>query len=1064
MIFTLSSTQIDTIKNNTFPIKDGDGKQLVNLKKVDLKISGTDSLLTFYIDIKENVSSPKIFGNQTAKNLMKMLLFEVINNDMSNEVINCKTQPELEEILSKYGVRKVFINPTEEFSGDKKDINSHMIEGDYFTLSYTKELLLPESTISFFSLGIVLFNDLNTYILEKNIKPQFIEKRILMSDVQVFPLISTNIEGEEVISSLINDLRLSKSLFNNNSDSSYSLLQNINENVEIDTKNIKLLSERKLEFSDDKYFSNAYFSRNINGNLSFLFNLDYKALIKNISAYKTQILHTNLIDEFTSQINMASMKVLRRKVIKTNNSDKARIEYRNDTLTSIASGADSKKEPIFIQSVSQKNLGSIRETSVSYSTVREGSFRTFDITDFEIYGLKTGLYQYGIEITLVDNFTNYLKGLINEAQKHLLNLTEYLSETEKIVKTKKEYTEKNKFLQPTVPSGDYQVIQNLPNITSEQIGVYDALAGSFTNKFVKEYGNSKWVTMNNNAVAHFIGLLNLFGVKLATSSNGLNVSSAFVSMLEPSTATAESIMYFINTYQRFIRQIDRIAQNNRNNNAIVNYWFTNEYVDASEKIEIGYEFVQNEKKNGFCLVTTNQLESIVTANISKYTKNNLIEDSIAYNNRYKFIGPRTIKSINKIINLDDTIQDPELINQFSFAELETDIKRQNNLGDAGSIVPITNLGFMGMSTSQQQFNLRLNNIMEKYSISVPSLFKTVNKKVDDIKDYNDVKPTLDSKVDPAYLFLSLSKLTDKKSNSIIEKQKKLKFISPKSLTTAHKKKYTSTVPYQIISLAFNRARIFNKEEEYLSSLDFHSIYLLFYNTIHRIEYLELLPIRPDKKTRPFINVKNENWVPLTNEKVRSLTENSAPILCRLRIYQDQSINIDDWEQIKMPIYNKHFLLSGRTSLTNFIVRKPARFNNFTQSMRNIIDDDVSSRLQNVIKNIPELTKFNKGVVLGDKLKPELGKKFDIALTPAAGLMKTFTEKNIGNNKMENVKKIEQMNTVDANNLNKMNLNVGNDKMHNSTPPFIKNINTNSNLSNKDKPSNQLKNNPKTPRR
>lgn len=1058
MIFALNEEQIKTIKNNTFPIKDNSGKDLIVLKKADLRLSGTDTIFTFNLEIRELINSPKIFGNKKAKNLMKLMLFEVLNNDMTSEIKLCKTQPEIQDVINKYGAKFLLLNATEDFNGDKKDATAHNVEGDYFTLSYIKDFLLPESTVNFFTLGVVLYNDLETYIQQENLKPEFIEKRILMSDPMLFPLVYSE-NGNEIITEYVNDLRLAKSLLKNDSEG-YKLLENVNEKINLDNKIIKLLSERQLDLENDKYFSNIYYSKSENGNLSFIFTIDYKTLIENNSAYKKYIVKTKLIDEFTSQITLSSMKVFRREIIKTTNSNKVKIQAKNETLKCIVAGADLKNKPIFGQINSDKNVGIIREAAISYSPRDNSNIRTFDVTDLEVYTLKNGLYEYGVEINLADGFTHYLKSLIETSYKHIQNLNEYYKLTENIVRTKKQYSVSNvkAFLETKNSFGGQQTGDFLPNVVSSQEGLYDSVIGSFTKKFVKDYAFSDWKDKNTSAIAHFMGLLNLFAVDTASTLNGLNVNKTFISMLEPTSASAETILYFINTYEKFIKQLQRIVQNIKNNDIVITHWFENDFVDASEKMEHGYQFVQNEKKNGFSFVTVAQLESIVANNIAKYTKNNSLDDKILLENRYRFIGPRVIRTINKTINLDDTLQDTELISQFTFAETEVDIKRQNALGDYGNKVPVTQGGIYGMSTRQQEFNLRLSNIMEKFSISIPSTYNTPVKKVTDIKDYNDVRPVYNSTVDPAYLFLSLSKLIDNKNSSIIHKDKVTTFISLKLLLNKYKKNYKNIIPYQIVTLANNNSRLFNTEEEYLKSVDLHSIYLFFYNTIHQIEYLEYQPTKGSRFKKGSLNIKFENWIPLTAEKVRSVTE-KYPILCRLKSFQDSNIFIDEWQQIKMPVYNKYFILSGKNSLLEFSIPKPNRFKNFSDSMRQIITEDKNARLQNVIKNLPEIK--NLPNLDKQRFSPTNNRKLDVSLTPAAGLIKSFTEKefNLPRGSLEkmsdNLKPInaEKMKNTDVPNAMKGSVA--------ATPPFIKKtMDTNNKKQEPEKKNNPAPNKPK----
>jgi hypothetical protein len=966
MIFTLSQDQIQQIKSGIFPDLSND-TNIVDLKSCVLNTAGSDTIFKLNLLIKDALISNdpsygKIFNNKVSQKMMKMIIFEIFNNQIRTEALKCKTSLELETLIRNYGLLNYNLSPSFDFEGSKSRIEEHDQENGYILLSYKKDFILPEAEVQNFSLGVALFYDFEIYSKEQNIKPEFIEKQILFGGIKVWDLIS-----EKESSSIVSDLRLVKSLFKNqNEDSQFlftedkastglSLLENISSNI-IDNNNItKLLSEKQKKINNDVYFSNAYYSRNIDGKLSFIFNVDYKNLIANNSSYKKFINNSSLSDEFLDNISMSSITIKRRRILKSTNKDKPKIYNRNDgyhknddnSIKQIIVSKESKETGLveFLQNDSY----TIKENSLFLSEKRS-NIRSFEITDAEVFGLNSGLYQYGLEIILEDSFFDKLLQRIGESRQDIKNLKAYVKETEKTLRITKEYDSvklsKPKFNLATIP------------VLTSQTGVYDAATNSFTKEFIKNYNKDVSITdddgsiktynfssLNNSAISRFVLLLELFGIKAGINNDKAFIINTFLSMLHPETASSETILYFIKAYENFINKMEKIFSSiNKNKQIIIEYWFINDYVNADEDIKIGYDFIENEDKNGLGTISVAQLKNIVDKEILKYSTN-LDIDNINMINKFEFISPSKIYTDNRILNLDDAINQPDDISQYEFAEVEIDIKRLNLLNKSGNNITITTTP-NSLPTRQQFLNLRMNNIMHDLSISIPNMLKTkvttINNSIaaDNSVNYN-------SKVDPAYLFLSLSKNIDMINHKLIEKKLDNYFISDKKAKKKYKEKYDNLVPIQIKLLVENQAKLLKKEDSYLSSLDFNSIFLFFYNSIHSIEYLNYSTDAAD-----YHMLKDEYWLKLDEKLVDTIEEKDLTVLCRLKVYQDQLIGIKDWQQIKLPIYNQYFLLSGKP--TSFSKRnpRPRNFNQFSSSMRSIINDLDTNRLVRGIKPPP----------------------------------------------------------------------------------------------------------------
>lgn len=944
MIFTFSQQQIDAIKLLTFPDMNPTNN-IVDLKNCVLNTSGTDSVFKLNIIIKDELTENadkklvhgKIFNNKISQKMMKMIFFEMYDEQIRTKALQCNTSLELLALIRNYGVIHYILSPSYDFDGHKTDPDKHFKEQNtnIINLSYKKDFILPETDINYFSLGIAIFNDLDIYVKEQNIKPEFIEKRILFGGVKIFDLIKT-----DYLNPIVNDLRLVKTIFknvNSNSQFSYSedmastglsLLENINSDTSLDKKIIKLLSEKQKKIANDVYFSNAYYSRNRDGKLSFIFNLDYKNLLINNTSYQQFIKNSSMQDEFLNSVNLSSLSIVRRRITKSTKKDKPKIYNNNSTLTTIITANDNKQTKK-IEHKKEKSF-SIKENSLWFID-EVGNLRTFEITDAEVYDLGAGLYQYGVQITLEDTFFDKILQKIGESRIDIKNLNDYYSLANKILK---------------IDSKDITAVVKQ--------GVYDPITNSFTKEFIKDYvkeltsvdnnGQTKQYSLsslNIEAVARFVSLLELFGIKLPAVNDKETIANIFISMLNPETGNPDTILTFINTYQKFINKMEKIFSSiNKNKLIFIDNWFNNDFVDTSHKIGIGYQYVQNEDSDGLGTVSLVQLNSIIEKEILKYTPINQPKDS-EIPNKFGFISPSVIYTDNRSINLDLVVEDVKAISQFNFIEAEIDIKRFNLLDKAGNKVTVDNRP-NNPSPRQQELTLRMNNVMESLSVKVSDLFVN-SANASGVNTGNDNLARYNNKLDASYLLLALAKninFSNNKLKQAFEQQKP--FINGRDAKNIYKDEYENLVPMQVRYLADNSSRILNQNQEYLKSLDFNSLFLFFYNTLHCIEYLYL-----STDTNKNILLKSENWAKLDGSIINWMEENNLTVLCRIKNYQDNLLGINEWEQIKLPIYNQYFLLSAKPSSFSVSPFRPRTFDKFSTNIRSIIE---STNLVNLAKS------------------------------------------------------------------------------------------------------------------
>lgn len=124
--------------------------------------------------------------------------------------------------------------------------------------------------------------------------------------------------------------------------------------------------------------------------------------------------------------------------------------------------------------------------------------------------------------------------------------------------------------------------------------------------------------------------------------------------------------------------------------------------------------------------------------------------------------------------------------------------------------------------------------------------------------------------------------------------------------------YTETtnelIPEQIRALLTGEGKYFNarnRDDFYISDSDLISKFLFLYNSLHIVEYLD-----PELE-----NVNDTSWKVLTKDRIQKLSSiNIENILCRLRLYENNSAKINNFDEIKLPVYNKYFLLNNNSNV------------------------------------------------------------------------------------------------------------------------------------------------------
>lgn len=968
MFYNLSEAQVAAIKSNFYPQERVNGEFLKNVIINDYGTDNADNSIRIIYNFNDGILEDsagnriyKVFNNEQAKKYMKLKIFEILSADMfselktSNNIDKFNNIETLENIINKYGALSRDLSPSYDFIGDKTVASQHIQqENNTINLVYDIKFLLSRPKINYFSIGAIFYFDKQAYLSDQKVDEKFIDKRILLDTLYVYPLY---VDNNLVDSAPVQDLRIIKSVFKASSEFD-NLINIINSNTvynktlavqryknsnslkpRVGTRNIIDIKNDIIKYNDSiikkRYFSNVYYSRNSNKSLGFIFNLDYLTLIKENSAYKKIINRTFYQQEFIDRCKISSIKILRRKIEKKS-LDK--ILVKKDSTISLIDSGETKANKLVAEL--DNSVGNIKEISLKTGIK---SYRTFAFIDKKVFFENKALYQYGIEIEISDSISQYLNSLADELLNELPNLKDYLEETNKIVK----------------------ISSDKDTFSYSLDGSYDPLKNTFTKKFIQTFNKERGVNgelpsyekIISKAAKKFVNTLLIIGLLEPTYQE--NFVNTIINTLNPVNSNADLIQYFINSYQRLINQINRIAKDNKNNTFNIQNWFVNDYVDSTEPINIGYKIINPDNFQGLATISSITLEKRINEELNKYADNPQADSAIYENKKYCFLSPSAIYSKSKIVNLQNLAQDANAITNLDFAELEIDIKNNNYFGP--SVADNTNIDNKTTNIENNKKNklsIAGNALGNAFSIHTKNVFVAT---VDNQTIKEEEKNIKNDNVNLTHLMLALSKQYDLTKNTysrfadtrinVIDKKNVFANSNITRLNTLNNNSVvneliqnpatalTATneviiiddlkpeIPIHINFLLNDKCKLLKKDDNYKKSLDLNSKYQFLFNTLHSIEVMEY-----SNQNYSY----DETWTLLTKEKLSSL-ETNATYLCRLRNYRNFTYSIEGYEKIKLPVYEQYFLLSN-LNISNIIPT--------IQQIKQFSDRDIINKFSN----------------------------------------------------------------------------------------------------------------------
>lgn len=856
MLFNINSN-ITAIKAARFPA--------LQRYRITFKSSGTDNI----IDIKLGLNSEetqKIIDNDLSR-FLKIRIFLINSEALRTQFINLSNKDNYLLLHEEIQKNKLLFQDINYLFEGAKNNNSAKIFNKIFTI--------PDEKLNFQSLGYYFYYDLEDYISQFNLDMSYIDKRIFWDKLNIIDIAKDDnlVNNENFI-----DVRKIKSLLNN------KVIDNPTLNIDLEQSfNRKLKESKKLNINNSSYFSSCYLTKNQKNQLAFAFNVNYKKLLLNNSLYDSMINKSiDSLSDLYSKINkITNISIMRRqKKVFNNKNGKSYIDIRNSErdMCSTVVNDDSVLVALDDQNISFNELN----TNGSFSP----DVKTYNFVDKTAFENGGGIYNYGLKITVNNNLNILYKYLSNE---HM--------------------------------SAGIATLEQFNNLLANPNN-YNPLDDTLSTEFVnslKPNGSQKLLIQNlNEALESFFLVLKVFGLD---SSLDEELERAVSSMFDPENLNIQNISYFTRIYQKLQLQLINISNNLYDVNNTVEYWF-NEIYEADKYIKYGYKFFNfsdDTQKSQFPVIDSNTYIQKINSEAIKYaTDADLVSDS-SNNTLYTYITPsEIIYSNNASLKLDRLLENQESIQLLEYSDVLTEIKKlsiNNGKSETNTFSGIDNSSFIdkliinkisnGVEEIASELSITINNSSNKQSNA--NAFSPITK-------IPNFKLNLNNKLDTSNLLLQIINNTSLDKKLYNFNQLYASSINNGSFTNSFNNS-SFKLPLHLKSLLSNKTNLFKEDDKYLKNIKLYCKYILLFNIIHGVQYLNY-----NSET------SEEQWLPLTKQ-VLDTKSNGTYLICKMFSYKNALYLIDGTKNINLPIYDSYFMLkiiNSNTALpviTSFIRNK-----------------------------------------------------------------------------------------------------------------------------------------------
>ena len=698
------------------------------------------------------------------------------------------------------------------------------------------------------------------------------------------------------------------------------------------------------------YFSDIYLTKDMNNSAKFIFAIDYKKLLMDTSVFKKLYeLRTPKVKKLIAHSRIRSLTIKRRRVIEQKTKNKLGTSMMGEVLfdsrsppETILTSRDSTAAGVFTE-VKKDDIGGIKEQAFSIlteggSSPQQFGIRFFSVFDKTISGITSGLYQYGIEISVEERTAEYLKEQLDKLILSRKNLHAYYLEGTKLGMAKY-------LAEVSDPHIDHS--EEHGSSVTKSSGNYNPVSNRFTEEFILRRADliksfDLWI-----GIETYSDILNL----LAPQSMTRDIKNKLFEMITPDAGNPKSVMATIKLFDDLISKLNNLIGLDSDSTTLlsstttVEYWFKNNEFDATQPKNIGYDYLSSDVK----YAGSDYLRELTTASylnrIDKesrfYFKSDMVDQinsldgpSEAYlspNYCYFPSFGKTSTQVGPLLQWTKHALLASRIMNYNYSR-KTDMPQGNTQIDIfrSSISSIyADLGLTIELTDGREIDeIAYPNGIQSSGASATKLYKSLmigfmktganNEKCNENPFINILSsPYVTKKPSEAGIKVWNFKYSTFKWNIFNNSESDIKQIL---LSCRDKSGYISqrqallSLPNQLKSLLSTKSEnvIWNPHYDPTKdpTTDKRSPFFQFrYNQINAIEYLIGFEDGVGDS-----RIKYPIWGSLTKRQANSV---QGSVMCRMRKFECPVIGIEYPKGLKLPVYDNYFVIKGPTDVKPF---------------------------------------------------------------------------------------------------------------------------------------------------
>jgi len=675
----------------------------------------------------------------------------------------------------------------------------------------------------------------------------------------------------------------------------------------------KINGQKIINLSNTSYFSEASISRDKNGDVRFLFAINFLQMVREKTQFGS-IFTSNVLD-LLKYVRISQMVI-------------RRIRVKSDSIEGYIGKVFNTEDPPENFITRASSVGTLREINISLEDTDILGMRYFTGMDKFASDITFGLYQYEVILQIEDKTPLFLREQANKLSKQINDLQKYYN-------------------------------QCLYNYDYDKNRLNNKFINTLSNKSNKE---SPWIS----SISIFIETMLFFSQKTDFS----DFQKLLFYYVNPKTATLDTILKVINIIKDSVNQILSIAKvsvagtekrrtsGQKQDDGGGNFSQTLKSIEISNTFtkifdsdipkNVGYDFltlegkIETENNDGLVVISglkfeeRTKIETLkyfksedININLKSQIKEYTVDDSLA-NSKYTYLSPTMVNLGDQKVTLTNGIEN----NTQQYQQISSTVTRFNALRKS-PFLPIqgtfnTSNNNTKVNTTQQKTRSNLLSTVSERGLVIESEREQVSKEkttsTADVFGVNSTFETQTKQDNPVINNLETSNQEIKEtSNSSLflmltddfvtfenKKEEEIKFYNinePFHILENKSQNKIVELPNQIKSLMVGLATPENINEKALSqAVDIKAnpflkpLYNYKYNMLQTIEVLTGF-----EKNETEAYVKIPIWKKMT-PALFNMTKDKN-ILCRLKPYNNPEFQVTQPKDLKLMIYNEYFILS-----------------------------------------------------------------------------------------------------------------------------------------------------------